>query len=159
MQEERRLAIIRLRGSVGIREEIEDTLKILKLHKVHHAVIIDNKPSYLGMLQKIKDYVTWGEINAETLAAMMKKRGRLAGGKKLTNEIIQKYTQYKTIEEFAKAIIEFKAELSDIPKLKPVFRLHPPKGGLKKSKKKPYTDEGELGYRGEAINDLLNKMI
>jgi len=159
MQEKKRLAIIRLRGSVGIREEVEDTLKILRLHKVHHAVIIDNSPSYLGMLQKVKDYVTWGEINAETLAAMIKKRGRLVGDKKLTDEIVQKYTQYKTIEEFAKAIIEFKAELSDIPKLKPVFRLHPPKGGLKRSKKRPYSDEGELGYRGETINDLLKKMI
>jgi len=159
MQEKKRFAVIRLRGSVGIREEAESTLKMLRLHKVHHATIIDNRPSYLGMLQKIKDYITWGEINAETLAAVLKKRGRLVGNKKLSDEIIQKYTPYKTIEDFAKAIIEFKAELNDVPNLKPVFRLHPPKGGLKGSKKRPYPNGGELGYRGEAINDLLKKMI
>ncbi|MHA1722648.1 MAG: 50S ribosomal protein L30 [Candidatus Baldrarchaeia archaeon] len=159
MQEKKRFAVIRLRGNVGIREEAEDTLKMLRLHKVYHAAIIDNRPSYLGMLQKVKDYVTWGEINAETLAAMMKKRGRLIGNKKLNDEVIQKYTPYKTIEEFAKAVVEFKAELSDIPNLKPVFRLHPPKGGFKGSKKRSYPDGGELGYRGKAINDLLKKMV
>ncbi len=159
MQEKKRFAVVRLRGSVGVREEVEDTLKMLRLYKVHHTVIIDNRPSYLGMLQKVKDYVTWGEVDAETLAAMLKKRGRLIGNKKLSDEIVQKYTPYKTIEEFAKAIVEFKAELGDIPILKPVFRLHPPKGGLKGSKKRPYPDGGELGYRGEAINDLLKKMI
>lgn len=155
----KRFAVVRLRGNVGVREEVEDTLKMLRLHKVHHTIIIDNRPSYLGMLQKVKDYVTWGEVDAETLAALLKKRGRLLGNKKLSDKIVQKYTQYKTIEEFAKAIVEFKAELNDIPSLKPAFRLHPPKGGLKGSKKRPYPNGGELGYRGKAINDLLKKMI
>ena len=43
--------------------------------------------------------------------------------------------------------------------LSPVFRLHPPRGGFKGSTKKPYSDGGELGYRGPAINELIRRMI
>jgi large subunit ribosomal protein L30 len=34
---------------------------------------LEKKPSVIGMLIKVKDYVTWGEINPET-AEMLKKR-------------------------------------------------------------------------------------
>ncbi|MEM2203989.1 MAG: 50S ribosomal protein L30, partial [Sulfolobales archaeon] len=43
--------------------------------------------------------------------------------------------------------------------VKPVFRLHPPSGGFKGSIKKPYGNGGELGYRGQDINDLIRRMI
>ncbi|HEV2165782.1 MAG TPA: 50S ribosomal protein L30, partial [Thermoplasmata archaeon] len=42
--------------------------------------------------------------------------------------------------------------------LRPVFRLHPPKGGWR-STKKPFASGGALGYRGPAINDLARKMV
>jgi len=112
----------------------------------------------MGMLQKVKDYVTWGEIDAETLAELLRKRGRLTGNKKLSEDIV-KELGYESIEDFAKAVIEFKAELSDIPGLKPIFRLHPPKGGFKRTTKRMYTDRGETGYRGKDINELLRRMI
>ncbi|HDI75294.1 MAG TPA: 50S ribosomal protein L30, partial [Thermoprotei archaeon] len=126
----KRLAVIRIRGTVGVRKDIEYTLRLLRLVRKFHAVVIDDRPDYLGMLQKVKDYVTWGEIDAETLAELLRKRGRLAGNRRLTDEDVKKLG-YSSIEEFAEAVIEFKAELSDIPGLKPVFRLDPPKGGFK----------------------------
>jgi len=42
--------------------------------------------------------------------------------------------------------------------VKPVFRLHPPKGGFKGTIRRPYKSGGELGYRGAAINDLILRM-
>jgi large subunit ribosomal protein L30 len=42
---------------------------------------------------------------------------------------------------------------------KPYFRLHPPKGGLKRSVKRFFGDKGEAGYRGLAINDLVIRMV
>lgn len=154
----KRLAVIRIRGTIGVRKDVEYTLKLLRLVRKFHAVVIDDKPDYLGMLQKVKDYVTWGEIDAETLAELLKKRGRLVGNRKLTDDVVKKLG-YNSIEDFAKAVIEFKAELNDIPGLKPVFRLHPPKGGFKGSVKKMYGSGGETGYRGKDINELLRRMI
>lgn len=154
----RLLAVIRLRGRVGIPKEIKDTLAMLRLHRKNHAVIIDDRPSYLGMLRKIVDYVTWGEITPETLAYLLRKRGELEGGNKLTDEYIQKTLGINSIEELAQAIFDGKIKLKDIPKLKPVFRLHPPSGGFKGSIKKHFGVGGELGYRGLKINELIRKM-
>ncbi|RLF23652.1 MAG: 50S ribosomal protein L30 [Thermoprotei archaeon] len=151
------LAVIRIRGTAGVPKDVEDTLKMLRLVRKHHCVIIDNRPSYLGMLQKVKDYVTWGEIDAETLALLLRRRGRLRGNTRLTDDHVKKLG-YENIEQFAKAVLEGKARLDDIPGLKPVFRLAPPSGGFKGTIKKPYKAGGELGYRGSAINDLLKRM-
>ncbi|MEM0379812.1 MAG: 50S ribosomal protein L30, partial [Desulfurococcaceae archaeon] len=63
------------------------------------------------------------------------------------------------IEDLAKAIFEGRIKLHKQSYIKPVFRLHPPQGGFKKSIKKPYGDGGELGYRGRDINELIMKMI
>ncbi|MEM2145437.1 MAG: 50S ribosomal protein L30 [Candidatus Jordarchaeaceae archaeon] len=153
------LAVIRIRGTVNIRDEIEDTLKMLRLHRVNHAALINSTPSYLGMLQKAKDYITWGEIDAETLSLLLSKRGRLIGNKRLSDQYIKENLKLKTVDEFAKAVCENQAKLSDLPHLKPIFRLRPPKGGFHRTIKKSIHANGELGYRGEKINDLLKKMI
>ena len=42
--------------------------------------------------------------------------------------------------------------------IKPVFRLTPPSKGFKKSIKQQYPN-GEIGYRGEKINELILRMI
>lgn len=159
MESKKLLAVIRLRGTVNIRSEINDTLKMLKLHRINHATLINNSPSYLGMLQKSKDYITWGEIDAETLGLLLSKRGRLMGNKRLSDRYIKENVKFKTIEEFAKAVYENQAKLSDLPSLKPVFRLRPPKGGFRRTIKKSIHANGELGNRGEKINLLLRKMI
>ena len=152
------IAVVRLRSSIGMRQEIRDTLDMLNLTRINHAVIIDKRPTYMGMLQKAKDAITWGELDAPTLARLLRKRGRLVGDKPLTEEYVAKHTKYKTIDKFAKAVIDSKASLADIPRLKKVFRLHPPSKGFRGSIKRPYKQDGELGYRGHAINDLIKRM-
>jgi large subunit ribosomal protein L30 len=67
------VAAIRVRGLTGIRYDIKQTLQFLNLHRKNHCVLLEKKPSVIGMLIKVKDYVTWGEINPET-AEMLKKR-------------------------------------------------------------------------------------
>ncbi len=155
----KRFAVIRIRGRVGIRKPIVETLNFLRIHRKFHLVLIDNRPSYAGMLQKAKDYITWGEVGPETIALLLKKRGFLAGKVRITDTIVNKYTQYKTIEEFAEGIANFNIELTDLHNIKPVFRLHPPKGGFKGKIKRPWKDHGELGYRGDKIEDLIKIMV
>ncbi len=152
-------AVIRLRGNSGLHPDVKATLSLLKLHKPHHMVIVECTQSIQGMLKKASNWITWGELSADVLSLVLKKRCYLIGNKKLTDDYVRKYTKYTSIDELANAIINNEIKLKEISKLKPVFRLHPPSGGYKKSIKKQYGNGGELGYRGEAINSLIKRMI
>jgi large subunit ribosomal protein L30 len=111
------------------------------------------------MLQKAKDLITWGELNFETTKDLILKRGRLQGGKRITEEYIQKNSNFSSLDDFISKFLKFEANLSDIKGLKPVFRLHPPrKGHMRRGVKQPYTLGGALGYRGSDINYLITKM-
>ncbi|WP_456422046.1 50S ribosomal protein L30 [Thermococcus sp.] len=153
-----KLALIRLRSGIRARGEVRDTLAMLRLHRINHLVIVDDTPSYRGMIQKVKDYITWGEIDKETLVKLLKKRGRLVGNKPITDEYVQEKLGM-SIEEFAEKVINGEMKLKDLPNIKPVFRLHPPRGGLKGSKKRSFKEGGALGYRGEKINELIERML
>lgn len=152
------LVVIRVRGVSDVSGDISETLKYLALNKPNHATIIDDRPSYLGMLKKVQNHVTWGEISFENLLELIRKWGRLKGDKRLTDEYAQKLN-YGSLEELVKAIYECKIDFRSLPDIKPVFRLHPPSKGYKGGVKKSYRAGGSLGYRGEAINELLKRMI
>ncbi len=151
-------AVIRVRGRTGIKRDIADTLKMLRLTRVNHCVLIPDTPAYRGMLQKVKDYVTWGEIDHETLVELIRARGRLMGDKPITDEYVREHTAFDGIEEFAKAVVEGRVEYRDLPGVKPVFRLHPPIGGWEKIKRS-YREGGALGYRGSDITALIRRML
>lgn len=150
-------AIVRVRGQVNVRYTIEDTMKMLRLHKVNHCVLVPENPHFKGMVQKVKDYVAYGKVDAEILAEILENRGRLEGGLRLTEEYVRENTAYDSIQAFAEAVIEGKASLKDIPKLKPVFRLHPPRKGHA-GIKRTVQQGGVLGNHDEDINVLLHKM-
>ncbi len=154
-------AIIRLRGVVDTPEEIEYTLRLLRLTRKFTCVIYPATPDIEGMLEKVKDWVTWGEIDFQVLVQLLRSRGRIVGNKPLTDEYVKKVLGLDGVEELAKAIFENKVFFHKLNKygIKPLFRLHPPSKGFKGSIKKPYKDGGELGYRGKEINDLLLRMM
>lgn len=157
-QEKRKcLAVIRVRGRSDVFKEIKQTMELLHLHRNCHATLVDNRPAYVGMLQKAHNYLTWGEISKENIALLLKKRGRLVGNKKLTDDYA-KELGYKSLDELAEAIYEGKVEFNKLPRIKPVFRLHPPSKGFKGKIKRSYTTGGVTGYRGEDINNLIKRM-
>lgn len=137
-------AVIRIRGSVGLRQEILDTFKILKITRKNHCIILHENKITKGMIHKVKDWVTWGEIDDQTLKEMIIKRGRKIGDIRLSAEEAEE--AFKTIKNGKRAEII------------PVFRLTPPSGGFKKSIKQHYP-KGVIGYRKEKINELLMRMI
>lgn len=151
------LAVIRVRGLSGVFREIDETLQMLHLTRNCHATLIDDRPSYLGMLRKAKDYLVWGEVSREGVALLLGKRGKLVGNKKLTEKYVQGIG-YESIDDLAEAIYELKVEYSSLSGVKPLFRLHPPKKGFKGKVKKSYAAGGVTGYRGEVINDLIKRM-
>lgn len=150
-------AVIRIRGIIGVRKDIQETLRHLRLVRKFHCVLVPNDETHVGMLKKAKDYITWGEIDLDTLEELLRKRGRLIGDKPITDEYAQKIG-YKDVRDLAKAILDGKIKYKELPDIKPVFRLAPPRGGFK-STKRPFKVGGDLGYRGAAINDLLRRMM
>ncbi|MCD1293492.1 50S ribosomal protein L30 [Methanocella sp. CWC-04] len=150
-------AIIRLRGTVNTRPEIKDTLKMLRLNQINHCVVVPETPNYKGMIQVVKDFVAFGPINSEALVTILENRGKLEGGVKLTDEYVAQNSGYKNIAEFAAAVVDGKAKLDDMPNLKPVFRMHPPRKGHS-GLKRTYQQGGALGNYGEEISDLIERM-
>jgi 50S ribosomal protein L30P, archaeal len=150
-------AVIRVRGQPDVNKDIAYTMEIMNLTRVNHCVVVPENDVTKGMLQKAKDYITWGEINESTLTDMIKVRGRLAGDNPITDEYLAKNSEFQTVEEMAKALLtDYKVK--DIEEMKPVFRLHPPIKGYE-GNKRSYRNGGALGYRGEAINDLIARML
>jgi len=139
-------AVIRLKGLVKIRKDVKDTFKMLRLNRKMHCVLLKENDVVKGMLQKVKDWSTWGEVNDDVLKFLIEKRGRKSGKKRLTKE--ESEDIFNKIKENQK-----------VPDtIKPVFRLTPPSKGFKNSIKQHYP-KGELGYRGKEINKLLKRMI
>ncbi|MFA6805582.1 MAG: 50S ribosomal protein L30 [Candidatus Methanomethylophilaceae archaeon] len=151
-------AVIRVRGQPDVNYNIAHTMELMGLNRVNHCVIVPENASTKGMLQKIKDYCTWGEINEETLAALIRARGKLAGDKDLTDDYLKENTEFDSIDALSKAIIENNYRLRDVEAAKPVFRLHPPVKGYE-GNKRSFQNGGALGYRAAAINDLINRML
>jgi large subunit ribosomal protein L30 len=79
-----KIAIIRIRGTDDVNKKIEDTMRMLKLHKKHVCVVYDKTPVIAGMAEKVKDYVTFGEIDDATLKMLTDKRAVTVDGK-ITN--------------------------------------------------------------------------
>jgi large subunit ribosomal protein L30 len=136
------IIVVKIRGEISARRESRETLALLHLKHTNHGIIIDNRPAFLGMLQRVQSYVTWGEASKELVTLMLKERGKLVGSKPLTEENV------KTLG------YEWKIE-----GMQPLFKLHPPKKGYKKKIKKSFRAGGEAGYRGEAINDIVKRMV
>jgi len=157
-EKRRCLAVIRVRGSVGIDKEHEYVFKLMRLTRKNHAVLVEDTPTNLESIRKIKDYATWGEATPDTISLLLEKRGMLEGGEKLTEDYLKEALRYSSMKELSKAVHDLKVKINELPKVKPVFRLHPPRKGFRGSIKKPYP-EGELGYRGESINQLIARMV
>lgn len=133
----KQLAVVRLRGRTGLNYGVAVTLDLLNIRRVNHCTIVQDTPEVVGMLKKAKDYITWGAIDAETLKALVEKRG-----------------------EEVKAATTAPVFAFNGKNYKPYFRLSPAKSGLgRRGIKASFTNSGALGDRKEKINDLIQKML
>ena len=148
--------VVRVRGTTGVKRDIADTLDMLRLNRINHGVLVEENPSFLGMLQKAKDYITWGEINSETLSEIISKRGEFVGGVKVTDELLAEKTDYSSIDNLSAALINGDIKATEID-MKPIFRLHPPRKGYE-GIRHSIREGGSLGYRGESIKELTQRM-
>ena len=154
-----KIAIVQVRGAIGMSKKVKDTLKFLRLHRKNGCVIVEPTDSVKGMIFKVKDYVTWGEVTPETVKLLLSKRGRIVGDKVLTEDYLKQKLKLD-FDTLVKEFFDSKRKLTDIPGFKNYFRLHPPKKGFEAGGiKKPFAIGGALGDRREHINDLIMRMV
>lgn len=137
------ICVIRIHGRVGLREEIVNGLNRLRLRKKYSCIVINPTKEQEGMIKKLRDFVAFGEINKETFEKLIEKRGKIIG-------LNKKIDAKKIVEGLEKG-----KKYEDL-NLKPFFRLHPPRRGIKS---KLHFPKGVLGYNGDKINDLLGRML
>ena len=116
------IAVLRIKGQVGLKREVKETLHRLRLRRKYVCVVFD-KPNeaQMGMIKSLRNFVAFGEITDATYKKIVEVRGKKDGD----------------------------------GKLKPFFRMHPARGGIKTKLHYPL---GVLGDNKE-MDKLLEKML
>mgnify|MGYP001575849046 FL=1 len=138
------ICVIRIKGKVKLNRDVRETLERLRLRRKYSCIVLANpNKEQIGAIKKLKDFIAYGEINKDVFEKLIEARGQKIDKKKKldSKKIIEGLEKGKKYEEFG---------------LKPFFRLHPPRGGVKT---KVHFPKGVLGNNREKINDLVLRML
>ena len=117
--QDKKIAVILVRSLQGATKNIRDTLNMLNIKRRNVCVVLNGTKSDIGMVNKVRNVVTFGEVSEETIKLLKEKRGS------------KKY-----------------------------YNLNSPRKGYgRKGIKKDFSHKGALGYRGDKINDLIERML
>ena len=137
------ICIIRIRGETKIDGHVKETFDRLRLRRKYSCIVINPNKEQMGMIRKLGDFTAFGEIKKDVFEKLIDARWqRINKSKKVDSK--------KAIEELEKG-----KRYEDL-NLKPFFRLHPPRGGIKS---KIHFPKGILGNNGEKINELVLRML
>jgi large subunit ribosomal protein L30 len=141
-----KLLVVRVRGTVRLLNKIHDTMEMLRLYKKNYCVLLENNPVNRGMIQKAKDFLTWGVADDAVIEELFAKRG---------HEYTGPLRDSKKKIEYKGRYVEYKGK-----KYNKFFALNPPRGGFgRKGTKRTFAQGGAIGDRGEKINDFVRRMI
>ena len=149
--------VVRIKGQADVPYWATHTMTLLRLDKKYRATILPAKENTLGMLNKVKHYVSWIELDAILAKELIDKKARKSGYQKITADDL-KELGFASSDELATALTEGKAILSKLKPLKPWFALAPPRYGFKRSTKRLYGQKGVLGQNKELGNLVRNMM-
>ena len=134
---------IRISGLVEIPKEVNEALFRMRLRRKYCAVLIRETPENMKLLQHVRNFIAYGDVNDETLALLLQKRAVSTNNKKIDAKAV---------------ILQLKNKNLDDLDIKPFFRLHPPRGGIDSKIHFPIK-KGVLGDNKEKINDLVRRML
>jgi len=147
------IGIIRLRGMWSKAPKVRQTFEHLKLQRLNCCSVYSDTPSLQGMLRQVKDYATWGEIDAKSIEALVSRRAMIGNRKFSQAGKEGKLDAAKVAAE----VYGGKKRLADFG-ITPYFRLTPPTGGH--GRIKLAFPAGALGPRPAAdFAALLKSMI
>ncbi|MBS3106350.1 uL30 family ribosomal protein [Candidatus Woesearchaeota archaeon] len=141
-----KIAVVRVRGLVRVKTPVQETMRHLRLMNRNYCVFLDPTPQNRGMVRRVRDYVTWGEVDDGFFAEVAEKKGDAYTGR----------------EQDAKGKISYSRRYHIVngKKIRKYFRLNPPRGGYgRKGVKAPFSLGGALGDRKEKIVSLIRRMM
>ena len=136
--ENKLIAVVRVRGTIGVRRSINETLSRMNCGRVNSLALLYGTKSNIGMIRKCNDFVTYGAIKEEILEKVLAKKESKLG------------------KEDIKGLMEGSKRAKDLMSVP--IRLKPPRRGYE-GLKQGFSNGGALGYRGEKINELLSRMV
>jgi len=149
--------VVRIKGQADVPYWASYTMSLMKLDKKYRATILPVKENTRGMLNKIKHYVAWTDLDPKLAAEILEKKARGPGYKRITQEDLAGMG-FEDITQLAKSLSSGSATLSKIKSLKPWFALAPPRHGFKRSTKRLYGQKGILGYNKD-LGERLSRMM
>jgi len=175
-----------MKGTVNVPRWADLTLESLHLDKKFRATIIPENEQSLGMLRKIKEWVSWSSVDDAFIKEFIEKKGRVSSSRLVTTATATAATndtvgdsdknngnsgkentggngdsqkpQNIDLDKVASTISQNQLYLSKIPGIKPWFALSPPKGGFRKKSKRSYSQNGVLGENKELVS-LVKRMM
>ncbi|MBD3164893.1 50S ribosomal protein L30 [Candidatus Woesearchaeota archaeon] len=141
-----KIAVVRVRGNIKLKHEIKSALNMLRLYNKNYCAVLEKTPLNLGMIRKVNNFVTYGEIEDSFFNEIIEKKGE----------------EYKGREKDVKGKISYGRRylVHNNKKYKKYFRLSPPRKGYgRKGTKQHFTRGGALGYRGKKIHQLIKRML
>jgi large subunit ribosomal protein L30 len=137
------IVVIRIAGQVNLSEEIKEALSRIRLRKKYSATLLPETKENLKLLLRLRNFVSYGQINTETLAKLLATRGRPLKGSKMDAKKIMSEIENKPLNDLG---------------IKPFFTLHPPRGGIDAKKHAGESGKGVLG-ENKKINELVERML
>lgn len=138
------IIVIRISGMVDVSQNANNTLNNILLRRKYSAILMNETPENIQLLNKVRSFVAYGKISNENLSKLISLRGEKIDKKgKIDVESVMKNIEKKSLREMG---------------IKPFFRLHPPRKGIE-SKKHFGVGKGVLGDNKEHINLLLERML
>ena len=62
-----KIAIVRVRGNIKVMKVFIDTMRMLNINRKNHCAVVESTPDIMGMIKKVKDFITWGEVSDAAL--------------------------------------------------------------------------------------------
>jgi large subunit ribosomal protein L30 len=175
--------VVRMKGTVNVPYWARITLDSLHLNKRFRATIIPENEQTLGMLRKIKEFVSWASVDDVFVREFVEKKGRVSSTRLLTastNSAASTPTETGVpdnaddqinnsnnknngslntdLGKIVSIIFQNEVYLSKISGIKPWFALNPPKGGFKRKSKRSYSQNGILGENKELVS-IVKRMM
>lgn len=139
------ILVIRISGLVDVPRTLQEGLFRIRLKRKYSATLLRPTPENLKLLRHLRNHVAFGEIDEDTLSALVEKRAELKNkSKKLSLANIINQIEKKDMKSW---------------EIKPFFRLHPPRGGIDSKKHFGTSKKSVLGDNKKEINNLVRRML
>lgn len=70
------ICIIRIRGKVKLDRDVKETFDRMRLGRKYSCIVIHPNKEQKGMIKKLRNLVSFGEINRETFEKLLERRGQ-----------------------------------------------------------------------------------